>query len=69
MRAADTGTENGGSVHGFKDENVRKTLILLKKSTDYRMLHIEISYVNMCGALCGGVPHFCHIFGGFCLNY
>ena len=30
---------------------------------------IEISYVNMCGALCGGTPHFCHIFGGFCLNY
>lgn len=30
---------------------------------------IEISYVNMCGALCGGAPHFCHIFGGFCLNY
>jgi hypothetical protein len=41
MRAADTGTENGGSVHGFKDENVRKTLILLKKSTDYRMLQLK----------------------------
>lgn len=41
MRAVDTGTENGGSVHGFKDENVRKTLILLKKSTDYRMLQLK----------------------------
>ena len=43
--------KNGGSVHGFKDENVRKTLDFTGKINRLQDVTIEISYVNMCGAL------------------
>lgn len=41
QRFAEIDAGNGRLVHEFKDRNVRKTLILLKKSTDYRMLQLK----------------------------
>lgn len=38
---ADEAVENGRPAPGFMDRNVGKVLILLKKSTDYRMLQLK----------------------------